>query len=319
MRRFRVVATVVACFLIAVAGSTAAQASAQTSATPAVTVRALAQAPLPKLPAAKVFVTVLEFSQVPGAACGPTCALPGFVYTLNGGASISVPGTTAKSISPGNATFTPALALHTNDNVWGRIGAVAIAIGLIVIAILLCAATWLRSRRQRAIIAVLSLLLIAGGVLGVSGATSNDWYYIAVRSDVARFQPMPRPDGKVAYLSPDLDPVPAAPYLETLSAITVPPGARYDSAAVPGPETIIVVKGTAEVHVGGEVQQLSSGGGAFAQMGTALAIVNAGSDTLQVIDFAISSASGATSAASPLPSPSPPPGGGPVPSPLLGD
>jgi hypothetical protein len=313
MRRCCVAAAMAASFLAAVAFIANAQSTTST-----VTVRTLAQAPLPKLPAGNVFVTVLEFSQVPGAACGPTCALPGFVFTLHGVANISVPGTAAESVSSGNAAFTPTLTLHTNDNFWGRIGAGAIAIGLIVIAIVLCAATWLRSGR-RTIIAVLSLLLIAAGALAVNGATSNDWYYIAVRSDAARAQPMPRPDGRVAYLSPDVGPVPAAPYLETLSAITVPPGAQYDSAGVSGPQTIIVIEGTATVHVGDEVQQLSSGGGAFAQLGTALAIVNRGSDTLHVIDFAISSASSATSAASPLPSPSPRPGGGPLPAQLLGD
>jgi hypothetical protein len=288
MGRFCLVAAMGASFAISVACSTAGQANA----TPSVTVRTLAQAPVP-LPAGNVFVTVLEFSQVPGAVCGPTCYLPGFVYTLHGVAGTSDPGTATGSVSPGNAAFTSALAVHTNDNVGGRVGAGAIAIGLIVIAILLCSATWLRRGRRRAIILVLSLLLIGGGLLGLSGATSNDWYFFAVRPDWQRIQPMPRPDGRVVYLSPDVDPTPAAPYLETLSAITVPPGARYDSAGAAGPQTIIVVEGTAAVQVGGVVQQLSSGGGASAQMGTTLAIVNSGSDTLTVLDFAVSSAGGA--------------------------
>jgi hypothetical protein len=288
MGRFFLVAAMVATFAITVACSTAGQGNA----TSTVTVRTLAQAPVP-LPAGKVFVTVLEFSQVPGAVCGPTCYLPGFVYTLHGVAGTSDPGTATGSVSPGNAEYTSTLAVHTNDNVGGRVGAGAIAIGLILIAIVLCAATWLRNGRRRAIIPVLSVLLIAGGVLGLSGATSNDWYFFAVRPDWQRIQPMPRPDGRVVFLSPDVNPVPAAPSLETLSSITVPPGARYDSAGVAGPQTVIVVGGTATVHVGDVVQQLSSGGGDFAQMGTALAIVNSGSDTLTVLDFAVASAGGA--------------------------
>jgi hypothetical protein len=319
MGRYNSAAAIVATFLVAVAFTAAAQTNAKSSTVSNVTVRTLAQAPVPALPAGKVFVAVLEFNEVPGAACGPTCFIPGFVYTLRGVVTVSFPGAGTQSVGPGDGAFTRALAVHSNANFWERVGAGAVATGLIVIAILLFAATWLRSGRRRATIAFLSLLLIAVGVLGLSGAMSNDWYYFAVRPIVQRSSPMVRPDGRVTFLSPQVDPVPAAPYLEMLSAITLPPGARYDSAGASGPQTIIVVEGTAAVHVGDAVQQLSSGGGAFAQMGTALTIENPGTDTLQVIDFAISSASSATSAASPLPSPSPPPGGGPVPAQLLGD
>src|ERR1700730_13679686 len=75
--------------------------------------------------------------------------------------------------------------------------------------------------------------------LVLTGATSNDWYFIAVRPISHRSSPMIRPDGRVTFVSPDLDPVPAGPYIETLSAITVPPGARYDAPNVSGPETLI--------------------------------------------------------------------------------
>ena len=71
----------------------------------------------------------------------------------------------------------------------------------------------------------------------------------------------------------------------------MPPGARYDALDVPGPETIIVVEGTAAVHVGDETRQLGGGGAAFAQAGKTLAIVNPGSDTVQVLDFAVTSPS----------------------------
>jgi mannose-6-phosphate isomerase-like protein (cupin superfamily) len=293
MMRRCLVAGMVAGLSLVVPFSTAGQA--RTNSTPsAVTVQTLAQGPLQELPAGKIFVGVLEFSQVPGAACGPTCYWTGIVYTLHGVATISIPGSAATSVSPGEAAFTSPLAAHTNAD--GRAGAGAIAIGLILVLVLLCAATWLRGGRRRVVIAVLSLSLIAGSTLPLIGATSNEWYFFAVRPVSHRASPMIRADGRVVLSSPDLDRVPSAPYTETLSAITVPPGARYDALAVPGPEMVVVVEGTAAVHVDDQATQLGVGAAAFAQTGQTLAIVNSGSDTLQVLDFAVASRSAAPAA-----------------------
>jgi quercetin dioxygenase-like cupin family protein len=85
--------------------------------------------------------------------------------------------------------------------------------------------------------------------------------------------------------------VPAAPYTETLSAITVPPGARYDALDVTGPETIIVIDGIAALHVGDEARRLEAGHATFAQAGQKVAIVNQGNGTLQVLAFAVTSQS----------------------------
>lgn len=262
-------------------------AHAQNSAVSNVTVRTLAHGLMKTLPAPKVFVAVLDFSQVPGAGCGPTCRLPGVVYTLHGVATISSPGAAATSVSPGEAAFTSALAVHTNDNIGGRVGAAALTIGLIVLVILLGAATRLRGGLRRAIIPVLSLFLVAGGALVLAGATSNGWYFFSVRPDSQLSQPMLRPDGWVAFASRDLDPVPVGPSTETLSAITISPGGRYDAPDVNGPETLIVVQGTASFHIGDETGQVSSGHGSLAQAGKTLVIVNPGSDTLQVLDFMV--------------------------------
>jgi hypothetical protein len=72
---------------------------------------------------------------------------------------------------------------------------------------------------------------------------SNDYYLIAVRSNSGPSQPMPRPDGRVAYTSPAVAPVQAGPYVETLTAITVPAGLRYNTPDIPGPQMIVVVEG----------------------------------------------------------------------------
>jgi hypothetical protein len=214
------------------------------------------------------------------------------VYTLHGIASFSFPGASTRSVGAGDAVFFPAGAVYSHENLDGRIGAGAIALGLIVAVILLCAATWLRGGRRRVVIAVLLLLLVAGGALPLIGATSNDYYLIAVRPDTqGQDTPMPRPDGHNIYASPDFDPVPAAPYVVTLTAIAVPAGAHYDAPDLAGPQLIIVIEGAASVHVGNQTQQEGRGGETFAQSGQVLAIVNQSSGTVKVLDFAVASLS----------------------------
>jgi quercetin dioxygenase-like cupin family protein len=288
MMRRHLVAVVVAGLWLASACSTAS------SMPSAVAVKTLAHGPVKNLPAGKIYINILEFRQVPGADFGPHSHGPGLEYTLHGTATTSFPGAAATSVGPGQAAFLPALSVHTHQNLDGRVGAGAIAVGLIIVVVLLCAATWLRGGRRRIVIAVLSLLLIAGAAMPLIGATTNDWYVFAVRPDSQRAQPMPRPDGRVVYSSPDLVAVPAGPYVETLNAITVPAGARYDAPSAPGPQLIVLVEGSASVRVGGAATQMGSGDATLAQSGTTLAIINPGSNTLQVLDFAVTSISPAT-------------------------
>ena len=280
--------------------STAAQVHATNSTLASVTVRTLAEGPVKNLPVAKIDVNIIEFRQLPGAAYGPHDHVPLFAYTLHGVATVTFPGGARKAVAPGDGAFFPAVGAFTNENTDGRFGAGAIAVGMIAVVILLCAATSLRGGLRRVIITVLSLLLIAGGALVLTGGMSNDYYFIAVRSCCGHpgtpGTPMPVPYGRVTFSSPELDPVPAGPYIETLSAITVAPGARYDAQVVPGPQMIIVVDGAAAVHVGEATEQLGDGGAAFAQAGNTLAIANPGSDTLLVLAFAVTPVSAAPAA-----------------------
>ena len=279
---------ILAGFALAVMSSPTVQVHATNSTLSPVTVQTLAQGPLKNLPPGKVCFNILEFRQLPGAAYGPHDHPPLVVYTLHGTVTISYPEAAARSVGPGDAAFIPALVpAITQDNVEGRVGAAAIAVGLIAVVILLCAATRLRGGRRSVITSGLSLLLIAGGALVLTGATSNDYYFIAARPGCAHPAAMPVPFGRVTFWSSDLNPVPAGPYVETLSAITVSPGARYDALKVPRPEMVIVVKGTAAVDVGDGTRQLSGGGAAFAQAGEALAVVNPGGDNLEVLSFAV--------------------------------
>jgi mannose-6-phosphate isomerase-like protein (cupin superfamily) len=279
---------------LAVVGVSLLVACSTNSTSSNATVTTLAQGPVMKLPAGKIFANVLEFRQVPGSDFGPHAHIPALIYTLHGVSTLSSPGAASRSVGPGQAAFIPALVMHTHQNLDGRIGAGAIAVGLIVVVVLLCAATWLRGRGRGIVIAALAIFLIAEGTLPLVGATSNDYYLIAVRPEAQRALPMPRPDGLVVFSSPDLDQVPAAPYSERLIAISVPPGARYNATDAAGPQMLIIVEGSATVHVGGQTLQLATGEGAFAQRGTALSITNPGSDPLRVIGFTITSAARAT-------------------------
>jgi hypothetical protein len=300
IRRCLVAAMVVGLSSVFVS-SAAAQVHAQGSTSSGVTVRTLAQGSVKSRPAADVLVAILEFHQVPGSAWLPDGPL--IVYTLHGTTTVSAPEPAPQSVGQGDAAFLPAQSILANDNVQGRAAAGAIAVGLIVVALLLCAATWLRGGVRRGTVGALSVLLITGGVWVLTGATENDWYQFQVYDASVRSGAMPRPDGHVVLGSPDLGSQPPAPYMETLRAITVPPSARYDVRSVPGPQMIVVLQGTAHVQVGDETQhltcstglahvgvpcdELGSSGAVFVQAGKALAVVNAGSDTLQVLDFAV--------------------------------
>jgi quercetin dioxygenase-like cupin family protein len=286
MIRRCLVAAVLAGLSLAAVSSTTSHVRAQNSTLTGITVRTLAQGSVKSRPAADVLVAILEFHQVPGSAWLPEY-IPAIVYTLHGTTTVSSPEAAPRSVGAGDAAFLPAQSTPANDNVQGRAGAGAIAVGLIVVALLLCASTWLRGDLRRGTVGTLLVLLVAGGVWVLTGATANDWYQFAVRDVSDRSVAMPRPDGRVVLGSPDLGSQPPAPYMETLRAIIVPPSARYDVRSVPGPQVILVLQGTAHVQVGDETQQLGGGGAVFVQAGNALAIVNPGSDTVQVLDFAV--------------------------------
>ena len=292
MMRRGLVAAALGAVSLALVCSTALQAQAVGSG---VTVRTLAQGPVKALPPGKIFINILEFKQVPNAGFGPHAHLPAVAYTVRGTSTFTFPAAPTVSVGPGQAAFIPAGAAMTDTNVDGRLGAVTIAGGLIVLVILLCAATFMRGPSRRTTIAVLSLLAIGGGVLPLVGATSNDYYFIVVRPDAQRVLAMPRADGHVFYTSPDVDPVPAGPYVESLSAIELGAGAHYEPAVAPGPQMIIVMEGSGTVQVGDESSRLGAGDGTFAQGRQTLAITNSGSGDLRMIDFTVQPAAYATS------------------------
>ena len=276
---FGAIALGVVCLTVACA------ADAKSSTASSVTVKTLAQGHVKSLQPGKIYLSILDFSQLPGADFGPHSHQASIVYTLRGIDTISFQTGGSQSVGPGEAAFIPPLVVHTHQNPDGRIGTDAIAAGLIVLVILLCAATWMRGAARRLTIGALSILLVAGGTVPLIRATANDYYLFAVRPEVQRTGAMPRPDARVFYAAPDMNPVPAGPYLETLTEITIPAGASYETPDTQGPQMIVVLAGTAAVHLGDQTTQLSTGGADSAQVGQTLAIVDSGSGALQVLDF----------------------------------
>ena len=291
MRRLLVTAALAATSL-AFMGSMALQTEAVDSG---VTVKMLTQGQVKALPPGKIFINILEFRQVPGADFGPHAHIPAVLYTLRGTSTITFPAAPTLSVGAGQAAFIPAGAAMTQKNLDGRVGAITIAGGLIVLVILLCAATFMRGGTRRITIAVLSLLAIGGGLLPLVGATSNDYYFIAVRPDAQHVLAMPRPDGHVLYTSPDLDPVAAGPYIYSLNTIELGAGVHYNPAVAPGPHMIIVMEGAGTVQVASQTLHLGTGDGAFAQAGQALAVTNESSQKLRMIEFAVQPAAPAPS------------------------
>jgi quercetin dioxygenase-like cupin family protein len=292
MRRVLVAASLGG-FYLALVCSTTLHAQAVSSPLSGVTVSTLAQGPVKALPPGKIFINILEFKQVPGADFGPHAHIPAVIYTVRGNTTITFPAAPTVSVGEGQAAFIPAGPAMTQKNVDGRFGAVTIAGGLIVLVILLCAATFLRGGAGRITVAVLSVLTIGAGILPLVGATSNDSYFIAVRPDAQRVLAMPRPDGHVFYTSPDVDPVPAGPYIESLTRIDLGTGSRYEPPVEAGPQMIIVMEGAAAVDVGDQTSHLGAGDGTFAQAGQTLAIVNSGSQDVRIIDFSVRPAASA--------------------------
>jgi quercetin dioxygenase-like cupin family protein len=296
MTRLALASAMVGGLAVAVVALSAGRSHAMNPSLSAVGIVTLAQGPVKALPPGRVFVSILEFRQLPGSEFGPHRHIAAIVYSLHGTSTISLSGAGARSVGPGEAAFIPNQVMHTHQNLDGQVAAGTIAAGLVIVVIFLCAATWLRGGRRRAAVTGLSVLLVGAGVLPLVGATSNDYYLITVRPEAQRTLPMPRPDGRVVVSSPVVDPVPAAPYIESLKAITLPAGARYDAPITLGPQMIVVLGGATAVSVDDQTTQLGVGDTTLAQSGQALAIVNTGSDTVQVLDFAVTSASAAPAA-----------------------
>jgi quercetin dioxygenase-like cupin family protein len=204
------------------------------------------------LPAAPVFISVLELPQPPGAVLGPHKHVGGFVLDVSGTASMAIPGKSDVNVGPGDAVFVAPLQLHDH----GNRTAVPLAIALALILVGLSAVIVVRRGRPSALV-LTAALLIAGTVATVD-PLMNHWYFIAVRPEAQRGGVMPVPAGHRTYESQDLKGLQKSAYVERLTDRTLGSG---ESALFSGPAAIVVLDGQVSVTSGGRTSDLSAQAG----------------------------------------------------------
>jgi hypothetical protein len=207
------------------------------------------------LPAAPVFISVLELPQSAGHILAPHAPhIAGFVVDVFGTATMVIDGANV-DVGPGGAVFLANLQPHDHENR----AAVPLAIALAGLVVGLSVALVLLQGRGPAV-ALTAAVLVAGAVATVN-PLMNHWYFVSVRPAAARGAVMPVPAGHRTYESENLTGLASGPYVEQLTHRRLGAG---DSMRVVGPAAIVFLDGQALVSAGGTA-------GLPAQSGTTIA------------------------------------------------
>lgn len=249
--------------------------------------RPLAEGPVMALLPGGSFLSIVSLPQPPGASFGPHGHVPGFVYALTDNVTVTDDDFTLE-LKEGEAHFTPALAVHTHKNSDNRVPAGGLAIGLVVAAAVLLLVGGSRGA-PGALVPGLLVVIIAGGALALWNPWKNDWFFYGIRPESARGAVMPLPGASRTYESPTFSNVPAGPYVESLTTITLDPRGEMESAeAAPGPVVFLVTDGAAEVTVeNDEPVRLDNHEATLVQAGDTYRVVNPGGDDLRLLRFAL--------------------------------
>ena len=243
-----------------IAVGAAALAAAVALAVPALATagqpRRVVEGQLAALPAASVFISVLELPQPAGAALLPHPPhIAGFVLSTSGTATM-VMGGSVVDVGPGDAAFLPDHVGHDHENR----AAVPLAIALLLVVVGLTVGVMLTSGNGPAI--VLMVAVLVAGTVATIDPLMNHWYFIGVRDVAMRGAVMPVPAGHRTYESETLTGLPSGPYVERLTYRGLGSG---ESVQVMGPAAIVVLDGQVSVVAGGATTGLS------AQSGTTIA------------------------------------------------
>jgi quercetin dioxygenase-like cupin family protein len=217
---------------------------------------------LAALPAAPVFISVLELPQPAGAVLGPHQHIAGFVVDTIGTASIGIGGNVI-DVGPGDAVFTADQVPHDHENR----AAVPPAIALALFVVGLSVALVLLQGRGPAV-ALLAALLIAATVATIN-PLMNHWYFIGVRPAAMRGAAMPVPAGHRTYESENLTGIASGPYLERLTDRRLGSG---ESIRFVGPAAIVVLDGQASIVADGRSARLSTQSGTTVAGGTEMTV-----------------------------------------------
>jgi hypothetical protein len=207
---------------------------------------------LAALPAAPIFISVLELPQPPGGVVGPHTHIAGFVFDVFGTATMVIPGRSTVNVGPGDAFFLANLQPHDHENR----AAVAVAIGLALVLVALSTVLVIRRGRPSAFVLTAALLVV--GTVATIDPLMNHWYFVAVRPESQRGGVMPVATGHRTYESPTLKGLTAGAYVERLTDRTLGSG---ESARFSGPAAIVILDGQASVTTGGRTSDLSAQAG----------------------------------------------------------
>ena len=214
------------------------------------------EGPVAELPAAPVFISVLELPQPAGAVLGPHKHIAGFVMDTFGTATMLMETGNVVDVGPGDAVFTANVQIHDHENR----AAIPIAIALAVVIVGLTTALVLLQGRRPSV-ALVAALLVAGAVATVN-PLMNHWYFVGVRPETMRGAVMLVPAAHRTYESESLTGVGNGPYLERLTDRHL---GSSESVRFAGPAAIVILDGEVSVARSGVTADLT------AQAGTTIA------------------------------------------------
>jgi hypothetical protein len=227
------------------------------------------------LPAAPLFISVLELPQPAGAVLGPHTHIAGFVLDILGTATMIIDGNVV-DVGAGGAVFTANLQPHDHEN---RVAVPYAIAGAVVVVGLAIALVLLQGRGPAAALTV--ALLVAGTVATVN-PLMNHWYFIGIRPAAQRGAAMPVPAGHRTYESENFTGLASGPYLEQLTHRRLSAG---ESVRVVGPAAIVVLDGQALVTAAGTASVPAQSGTTIAGGTEATIRVESGSARVLILQL----------------------------------
>jgi quercetin dioxygenase-like cupin family protein len=230
------------------------------------------EARVASLPAAPVFISVLELPQPPGAVLGPHTHVAGFVANVVGTATTVIAGDVV-DVGAGDALFIGNQVEHDHENRAATPLAIALALLIVGLTVALT-----RRSGQRSASALMAALLVAGTIATID-PLMNHWYFVAVRPAAQRGTAMPVPAGHRTYESAELTGLLGGPQRERLTDQRLSAGA---SGHYSGPAAIVVLDGQLVITVDGRRSDLVAQAGSTIAGGTE-ATVQAGSGGARIM------------------------------------
>jgi hypothetical protein len=254
-------------------------------ASPAAASRTLASGPVAGLPEGQVFISVFRLPQAAGASLGPHAHVPGFACSIRGVETLTYADAPTVRVSPGEAGFMAAQQAHTHLNTEDRVPAAAVALGIVALVALVAGVRQRTSRDGILPVALIGLMALSG--VAVWNPWSNDWLFISIRPASARGGPMPLPTASRVFESAELVGLPAGPYTETMTDVTLASGSSLTIEET-GAGVIVVVDGQTRLEPsGGTTTLLGVQQASLLQPGSITVLTADGGHAVRLLRFEI--------------------------------